>query len=315
MNTRISFEALPLTPEQSAAHERALLCAKRFHLAEKDLLLAIMEADRLRIYEKFGETHLTPYCEKYLKLSGDVAGTYVRVARKASELPALLDAVANGKIPISKARTITALLTKENCETWIRKAETLSKTQLEREVANATPGGFTAEKVRPIEGDNFQVQLILTKEQMELLQRARQLMAEKAGKRYGYARTIELLLKDFLEAHDPVRRAGRAKSNKSDPSRDGSPKLSARIKHAVHRRDQGRCQAILPDGQLCGSTRWIHLHHIRPKSEGGKDIIENLTTLCSAHHRQWHNRHSAARDFSTASRSSPETGSSAKSTR
>jgi 5-methylcytosine-specific restriction endonuclease McrA len=311
----IHFEARPLTTEQLLAHDNAMVCAKRFHIAERELLFAIMEVDRLRIFEEFGEVHLTPYCEKYLKLSADVAGTFIRVARKAQQFPLLCSALVDEKITLSKARIIAAVLNEVNCQSWVDKAAKISKNQLEREVAKANPESVTGEKVRPVGDDQFQVTFVLTNEQMEIFKRARQLLSEKMNRRLSYAEVLITLFEEFLDVHDPVRKADRAKSSKSDPSRDGSPKLSAQVRHAIHRRDRGFCQAILADGKLCNSTRWIHLHHIKPKAEGGKDTVENLTTLCSAHHRQWHERYSTARDFNTASRSSPDTGSNAKSTR
>ena len=47
-------------------------------------------------------------------------------------------------------------------------------------------------------------------------------------------------------------------------------------------------------GSICGETRWVHLHHIIHKEHGGKDVADNLTTLCSAHHRLWHRREDSA---------------------
>ena len=41
--------------------------------------------------------------------------------------------------------------------------------------------------------------------------------------------------------------------------------------------------AFSPDG-----TRFVDVHHLRPRSEGGKNTLENLITLCTAHHRATH---------------------------
>ncbi len=66
--------------------------------------------------------------------------------------------------------------------------------------------------------------------------------------------------------------------------------LPAAIAHAIRIRDQGRCQFVLPTGQLCGDRRWTDFHHIRPVAEGGEDTAENLITLCRTHHREHHRR-------------------------
>ncbi len=60
------------------------------------------------------------------------------------------------------------------------------------------------------------------------------------------------------------------------------------IQHRVNLRDERRCTQILPDGARCNQARWIEIHHRVPVSEGGGNTLDNLTTLCSAHHRYEH---------------------------
>ncbi|MCM2281013.1 MAG: HNH endonuclease [Bdellovibrionaceae bacterium] len=67
-----------------------------------------------------------------------------------------------------------------------------------------------------------------------------------------------------------------------------SAAIPAAVAHQVHLRDLGRCQARLPDGSPCGTSLWEELHHLRPRSRGGQNVADNLTTLCRAHHQAWH---------------------------
>ncbi len=60
--------------------------------------------------------------------------------------------------------------------------------------------------------------------------------------------------------------------------------------HAVRLRDRNSCRAILPDGTICGSKRWLEIHHRRPVSEGGTNELSNLITYCRAHHSIQHGR-------------------------
>jgi 5-methylcytosine-specific restriction endonuclease McrA len=60
--------------------------------------------------------------------------------------------------------------------------------------------------------------------------------------------------------------------------------LSASEKHAVFLRDQGRCTFVNECGERCNVDRWLHVHHIKPVSQGGTNDPANLTVLCSAHH-------------------------------
>jgi hypothetical protein len=55
------------------------------------------------------------------------------------------------------------------------------------------------------------------------------------------------------------------------------------LRRAVLRRDGGRCR--VPG---CRHAVFTDVHHLRLRSEGGVNSIENLVTLCSAHHRAIH---------------------------
>ncbi len=64
--------------------------------------------------------------------------------------------------------------------------------------------------------------------------------------------------------------------------------VSVSVEDQVNFRDQGRCAIEMPDGTKCGEAKWVHQHHIIPREHGGEDTLENLITLCAAHHRMVH---------------------------
>jgi hypothetical protein len=309
MNLEFLFEESPivftqkeLTAEKKIIHERALTRAQRYLVAEAELLESIIEADKNKLYEDFGLSYLTPYCVKHLGLSEDVAANFVRVARKTYEVPELKTAIEGGKLSITKAKTIASVITSDNQAVWIKNAETLSKSKLEKAVAYESPKSVKPEKAK-IEGPNrVRIEYDLTEKDSELFKRAQDIVCQKKGKSVSLSETQVELLKCFLDKYDPIRKANR--NIKSDQSRDWSKKLTqdqfqkkannskipAQELHKVNLRDQGQCQARLPDGSKCNETKWIHFHHITPRSKGGKDKAENLITLCSTHHRIWHAR-------------------------
>src|SRR5262249_17757012 len=114
----------------------------------------------------------------------------------------------------------------------------------------------------------------------------------------------------FLEKKDPLRKAERAQKKSSrpesalaeKPAESGQPSriirqneaariaVAASVKHELYRRTQGQCTKKNPDGTRCTQTKWLHAHHIKPLSEEGTNAIENLTLLCSGHHRMIHHR-------------------------
>jgi hypothetical protein len=55
------------------------------------------------------------------------------------------------------------------------------------------------------------------------------------------------------------------------------------LRRAVLLRDQQRCR--VPG---CRNARYVDVHHIELRSEGGQNEPENLLTLCGVHHRASH---------------------------
>ena len=81
---------LKMTSKFKKIHEHAEDAVSEYLHHEGQLLLALIEVDRDKIYHCFGFTHLTPYCRK-LGLSEDVAAVFVRVVRKSIEVPELAE--------------------------------------------------------------------------------------------------------------------------------------------------------------------------------------------------------------------------------
>ena len=61
--------------------------------------------------------------------------------------------------------------------------------------------------------------------------------------------------------------------------------IPPRLRREVMARDFHRCQS-----PGCKRTRFLEVHHIRPRKSGGINRPENLMTLCGSCHRLWHER-------------------------
>ena len=243
-------------------HDQAIECAKLYLKAERNLFSILLEVDRNKIYEDFEYTHLTPYCVKKLGLSEDIVKCLVRVVRKTLQVPELGEAVTNGEISIYKARVITSAITPENAKEWLAKARILSKSKLEKEVAEAR--GIPTKKAT----------LNLPHETHELLERVRDVISTKQAEFVSFEQAINVMAEDYLHRHDPVEKAKRSR----DPS----------AKQQTAMRDEGRCQFIYQDGGQCDERKWTHQHHVIHRADGGPDTPENLITLCASHHRMVH---------------------------
>jgi hypothetical protein len=65
-------------------------------------------------------------------------------------------------------------------------------------------------------------------------------------------------------------------------------RLKADVVHEISLRDKSQCTHFNSDGSRCRNRRWLHFHHIKEVANGGTNEIENLTTICSGHHRMLH---------------------------
>lgn len=72
-----------------AIHARALEVAGRFRKCEIELIEVLQEVERHRVYLHFGCNSLFQYATGALGLSEEVSYIFIRVARKASEVPEL----------------------------------------------------------------------------------------------------------------------------------------------------------------------------------------------------------------------------------
>ncbi len=61
--------------------------------------------------------------------------------------------------------------------------------------------------------------------------------------------------------------------------------IPPRVRREVLARDKYTCQA-----PGCGRTRFLEVHHMKPRNHGGGNQAENLVTLCASCHRLWHEK-------------------------
>lgn len=269
-----------------ALHAKALDLCRRYKQLEGEIILALQEIDRSKAYRHYLMPSLFQYCVQMLGLSESVAYAFILVARKSLEVPELGVAISDGSLTVAKASRFVPKLNRRNAKEMIQFARTHSTREIEQHL---TPDQMVSLKIK--------------RSTMAKLKRAQ---AVVPGNR-GLDEVLNRALTEFLEKADPVERAKRHETEKAKATggvkamrvkelrtfgvakgihamRMGSSRLSAATKHAVNLRDKGRCTFILPGGKRCANERWLEIHHIRPRSEGGSDEISNLTTLCSEHH-------------------------------
>jgi 5-methylcytosine-specific restriction endonuclease McrA len=308
-----------MTSEQKQIHERAIEVSKTFRTSETQLIDLVQKVEEKRVFVVLGYSSLFEYCTKALLLSESNAQMLISISRKSRMVPELKTEIQKGTVSISKAQRIVSVITRENKSEWIQKASQLSKRELEKEVAKIHPE-VVRETIRPISEDRMKLQLGISEATMKKLKRAQAVLSSKKRKPVSLEEVLESALDRFLEKEDPVEKAEREKNKSHCPGRTTQSKkpktetsntsgsgffrtpIPAPTRHEIFRRDRGQCQFINPDGTLCHNPFFIELHHKKPMSRGGQNVVENLITLCAAHHSH---QHSYAKNRTRIGQSSP----------
>jgi hypothetical protein len=273
-------------------HERALLISKEFKRCEGKLIRILQEVDESRLFLELSFTSLFQYAVKALELSEDVAYCFITVARKANQIPELRDAIDAGSISVSKAKKAVSVITPENQAEWLDKLKTSSSKEIEREVARVNPKTATPESAKYVSENRLELKMGISHVTLEQFKKVQDLESKRKARAVDLEETLQALITMYLEVKDPLKRAERVlKREKPEKElvlrRVGRTPIRAIELHRVVLRDQGRCTQV-ENGKRCENQRWTEIHHIVPVARGGKNSSENLTTLCSAHHKLIH---------------------------
>lgn len=263
-------------------HERALIVVNRYRKCEVALVELLQRADDRRIYGALGYNSLFRYACEGWGLSEEIAYTFINVARKARQVPALKEAIRSGRISITKAKKISAVLTVENQQQWLTLAATLPKSQLEREVAKANPREAVVESVKFVSGERLELKVGISQEMMLKLRRAQDVLSQKRRAPVGLEDVLGEAVALYLKKQDPLQQRS------SKPQVPGPvERLPKSLKRQVIRKFGGQC-AHVEKGVRCKERRFLEVHHKVPLSQGGTHDLSNLKLLCSGHHRAKH---------------------------
>ena len=285
---------IKLTPEQENLHRRAVAWGLGHRGAEADLVLALQDVGRARLYRAFDCPSLFAYAVRELGLTDSVAGQSIAVARKAARVPRLQEAIVARRISVSLASRINRCLTLENAEAVIAFALSHTFREVDEECARLNPRPDAGDGAKPTGDKRIKLTVTVSRDTYEKIRRVQSLEA-RCGRDAGMERALAAATEDYLSKRDPVRKAARAKPTTEAPAsakpcahRDKQNRLrkplTAGQRHAVHARDGGRCAHVGESGKRCASDRFVDVHHVHPVSKGGGNEPSNLTTLCSFHH-------------------------------
>lgn len=292
--------------------------------ALKIFLEHLMEFHRRRGAEVKAYSGLFAYCTERLNLSEGESFRRVHAARKALEVPLLLDYLDAGKVNLSTLNVLIPHMTPINAPNLLERAAGKSKRDVELIVAGLTtkepprdvirilpaPQASPSAKAEPL--------LDLAPEQSQAQPRqdapaprpaswaqptpeavvrigftASPSLLGKIERATGLLRhkhpdgRLEHMLDDALEALlDRIDRSRKENPAPAKPVLPGRRRIPEWVKDLVHARDGGRCAFESVDGKRCEASEWLEYDHIRPFALGGaSDDPDNVRLLCRAHNQ------------------------------
>lgn len=276
----------------------------------------LLAARRRHVHARLGYASFAEYVLRLFGYAPRFVREKLRVAEALVALPASSHALRTGQINWSVAREVTRVATPATEAEWLAAASSKTARQVEQMVSGLSPGSRPGDSSDPAKVRHV-IRLDVSGEALALFREAMAKVRQEAGEPLDDDAAILLLARQVLEGRRDEGRASYQvavtlcehcqrgwqpgggelvalspemvetaccdQQRLDDIAARAVQEIPPRIRRAVLRRDHGRC--VVPG---CRHTTFVDVHHLRLKSEGGTHDLENLVTLCSAHHRAAH---------------------------
>jgi hypothetical protein len=282
----------------------------------------LLRAERTGAHVRLGYGSFREYAERLFGYSSRLVQEKLRVAAALEELPLLSGELEHGRLSFSAVRELSRVATGATERQWLEAARGKSVRELEELVSGQKPGSLPGDL--PDEGARRHVlRLEVSGEVLATFREAMATVRRESGEMLDDDAAMLLLCRQSLGGpRDDGRSSYQMALTVCEHCRRGMQQgrgelvevsreivemaacdaqdvghverahvgakratqaIAPAIRRQVTRRDGGRCR--VPG---CRHAVFTDVHHLRLRSEGGESTLENLVTLCSAHHRAIH---------------------------
>lgn len=258
---------------------------KTERLSTLQVLHHFREIQRRRLYLDKGYASLFEMAVKHFGFSASGAQRRIYSMRLLREMPEAEQKIESGELTLTTAASIqTFFRTKKDLPSPERKqvlASCLNKSTREvaKELASRQPTRDKRDDVRYTNADRLRLSLNISEELYQKLETL---------KHRNQLRNIEEVI-DHLA--DQELASGNVRPKCKDASLP-APAVRTRYIPAVTKRivikknQQARCDYRDPiTKERCDETQKLQYDHIKPYSQGGPNLVENLRLLCGHHNR------------------------------
>jgi 5-methylcytosine-specific restriction endonuclease McrA len=281
----------------------------------------LLEGVRVRVHEPLGYGSFASYLEHVFGYGPRLASERLRVAEAIAALPAMRDALASDELCWSAVRELTRVAVAETEAEWIAAARGRAMREVEEMVSGRRRGDRPGDRVDTA-AKRHVLRLEVSADALAAFREARRRIELDVGHSLDDDEAVRMLAHYALGGPaDPGRAAYQVAVTVCEHCRQGTrdgagrelpveqPEIEAaqcdaqhignthvdgepgkatqtippRIRRLVYRRAHGRCQ--VPG---CRAARFLEIHHIVHRAEGGTHDQSLLALLCSAHHMQVH---------------------------
>ncbi len=293
-----------------------------------ELLAHLAEAEERRLHLPAAYPSMHAYCVGELHFSDSEAFKRIQAARAARRFPAILEAVAAGRLHLSAVLQLAPHLTVESADELITAATHRTKAELALVIARhcsrkdepsqrvpepveflekstglasadaleltaGTSESGSSPAVQPVAAPlrgRFDLRATLDQEAHDLLLYAKALLGH-AIPSGDLALVLKRALAGLVQAEEKRIFAAHCRTR---PRRGTSidRRVPAEIRRAVWLREGGRCTFTSETGTRCSSRTRIEFDHVTPVAKGGESTATNLRLCCRAH-----NQYAADRTF------------------
>jgi 5-methylcytosine-specific restriction endonuclease McrA len=140
-------------------------------------------------------------------------------------------------------------------------------------------------KVTPLAAERFALTLTMSQDMYDKLAHAKDLLAHQLPSG-DIVQVLDRALDALIEKLEK-RKFGRADKPRESHPRESKnlPYIPARVRHAVHERDGGRCTFVAENGHRCEARKFLEFDHVLEVARGGQSTVENLRLRCRAHNQ------------------------------
>ncbi len=314
--SQLSDHALVAACREHASHERRATAA---------LLADLAEIDARRLYAPAGYSSLYAWCVGELRLSEESAYKRIQAAKVSRQFPALLEAVAEGRLHLSAVVLLAPNLSRENVSELIAAAANKTCEAIKLVLAERFPRPDMPTSVTPVAehcGNSLDLNpVILTEPEHGGAVAAPQTsvaptpapptrVAPLSPGRYELRGTLDAdahadlrVAQELLGVHagdamaviakalkllrrDLERRRYAATEKPRKQRRAGRARtIPAATRREVWQRDGGQCTFTSDSGHRCEERKGLEFDHIVSRALGGDDSAGNLRLRCRAHNQ------------------------------